>query len=243
MLSSFGHLLCLFSAASGEVQVNSKPYPQVGTIIFILLSMWIIPPLLCFCYCFSGLVWNALRDQASNLSFPRVKEKFLLAFRLNFRLLFLCLPGSITLNNNFSSSVVCLSFRWLLVAITVLNQVLFNQLLIFCIPPFPHNWTSWSSWSQLNIRIVGFSCDCLSSIILEAFLALTVLDNMAFGILLLSKNMNRDCPRRLIALFSPFLWEWWNGWSCSKQAKLKRKLSVLFERKLSLVNRNYIKPD
>lgn len=182
--------------------------------------MLIIPPPLCFYYCFSVL--NALRDQASNLSLPRVKEEFLLASSLNFRPLFLCLPGPITLNNNFSSSVVCLSFRWLLVAITLLNQVLFNQLLICCIPPFPPNWISWSSWSQLKILIVRFSCDCLSSVIVEAFLALTVLDNVAFGFLLLSKNMNRGCPRRIIALFSPFLWGWWNWWSCCKQSKLKR---------------------
>lgn len=184
-------------------------------------------PPLCFYCCFSSLVLNALRDQTSNLSFPRVKEKFLLAFSLNFRLSFLCLPGPITLNNNFSSSVVCLSFRWLLVVITVLNQVLFNQLLIFYIPPFLHNWISWSSWSQLKIRIVRFFF-WLSSIILEAFLALTVLDDMASGFLLLSKNMNRDCPRRLIALFSPFLCGWWNWWSCCKQAKLKRKLSYVW---------------
>lgn len=97
-----------------------------------------------------------MSDQTSNLSSPRVKEKFLLAFSLNFRLLFLCLSGPITLNKNFSSSVVCLPFRWFLVAITLLNQVLFNQVLIFCIPPFLHDWTSWRSWPQLKILIVDF---------------------------------------------------------------------------------------
>lgn len=224
MWSSFRHSLCLCSAASegaeqfrgwGAVPTGGNCHIHSVVSVDYFPSLW---------FSWSSSKWVT---RLPNLSFPRVKDKFLLAFSLNFRLLFLCLPDPIALNKFFSSSVVFLPFRWLLVPIILLNQVLFNQVLIFCIPPFLHDWTSWRSWPQLKILIVNFLVLFLSSVILEAFLALSVLHEMAFGFLLLSKNMNRDCPGRLIALFSSFLWRWWNWWSCYEQVKMKRRVKPL----------------
>lgn len=168
-----------------------------------------------------------MSDQTSNLSSPRVKEKFLLAFSLNFRLLFLCLSGPITLNKNFSSSVVCLPFRWFLVAITLLNQVLFNQVLIFCIPPFLHDWTSWHSWPQLKILIVDFLVIFCHLSSLRLSWHRLYLTKWLLGFFCCPRTQTEIFPGRLIALFSPFLWWWWNWWSCYKQAKMKRRVNPL----------------
>lgn len=153
MWSSFRHSLCLCSAASeraeqfrgwGAVPTGGNCHIHSVVSVDYFPSLW---------FSWSSSKWVT---RLPNLSFPRVKDKFLLAFILNFRLLFLCLPDPIALNKIFSSSVVFLPFRWLLVPIILLNQVLFNQVLIFCIPPFLHDWTSWHSWPQLKILIVNF---------------------------------------------------------------------------------------